>query len=128
MTDPAVNLSAIRGRTVLIAENNPLVALDLVSTIDSWGALPILAQDFPGDAAMSFDDLSAAVIDVSDSGPDMSDLIATLQDKSVPILITTSWAAGTTRQKYSGIPVFEKPISFPALADWFASLDQATTV
>lgn len=122
MTDPAVDLSAIRGRAVLIAENNPLVALDMVSTIDSWGALPILMHDLPSHARTTLDNLAAAVIDVSDSGPDMSDLIATLREKSVPVLITTSWAAGTAQQQYSELPVVEKPISFPALAAWLASL------
>ena len=125
MTDPAADMSKLRGRTILIAESSPLIALDLAETISAWGAHALLHHDLPVARRRGpFVELAAALVDVSVSsgGPDC--LIEMLQQSGVPVVITTSWGVDSARRDFPGLPVFDKPTDFAALAHWFAGLDR----
>ena len=124
MTDPAVDMSRLRGRTILIAESSPLIALDLAATIAAWGAHALLHNDLPVARQKGpFVELAAALVDISEANGEPDRLVEMLQENQVPVVITTSWGVDSARRDFPDLPIFDKPVDFAALAKWFAGLD-----
>ena len=124
MIDPAVDMSRLRGRTILIAESSPLIALDLAATIAAWGAHALLHNDLPVARQKGpFIELAAALVDISEANDEPDRLVEMLQQNQVPVVITTSWGVDSARRDFPDLPIFDKPVDFAALAKWFAGLD-----
>ena len=111
------------GRTVLIAESNPLIALDLAATVDGWGGSVLLYHELAApDRERVLQGVSAALINVTQDHEETIGLIEALQQHSVPIVLTTAWHEDRIADRFPGITVLEKPVSSAALAAWFATV------
>ena len=123
MPDPTANPPALNGRTVLIAEPNPLIAMDVAATIRGWGAEPLLYFELDSMQQEAVTQtVSAALIDLPDAHPLQTELIARLNRNRVPIVLTTAGRKDFIAAALPGLPVFEKPVDYAALAQWFAQL------
>ncbi len=121
MANPRVDLARLRGRSILIADSSPLIALDLASTMAAWGAQPVVYHELaPAGSRAPPPDLAAAVVDVDLPIEQHADLIDDLQRNSVPTILTTSWAKDAIVERFPGLPVLEKPVQFEAIAKWLA--------
>ena len=125
MPRPANNQPDLCGRKILIAETNPLIALDLAETIRSWGGQPLLHNDLPAQQqAAALDEVCAALVDMSKSHPQHTELIDALQQRKVPVVLTTAWQLDIIGGQFPGMTIFEKPVNYAALAQWFADFSQ----
>ena len=121
MSVPADEHSRLRGRTILIAESCPLIALDLSATISAWGAQPVMHHELGHEQRQeAFADFSAALVDVDLCVDEHAKLVDALRQRGVPTVLTTAWHKEVIRDKFPGLAVFEKPVDFAELAQWFA--------
>lgn len=120
MTQSAGDLPNLCGLTVLIAEPNPLIALDLAATLGGWGARPSLYYDLTGpEQSSALDLVCAALVDVPSNHEPLSELIAALRRRGVPTVLTTACGADSIGGQFPEMKVFDKPVDYAALAQWF---------
>lgn len=83
-----MSLSSLEGHRVLIAEDEPLVALDLALTIEAAGASAIMVHTLEDAIAVArVEPLSAAIVDIKLKDELASPLCALLQCLDVPFVI-----------------------------------------
>ena len=121
MPRPADNQPDLSGRIILIAETNPLIALDLTETIRAWGGQPLLYNDLSAQQQVAApNEVCAALVDMTRSHQQYTGLIDALQHHNVPVVLTTAWQLDIIGSQFPGMTIFEKPVNFAALAQWFA--------
>ena len=122
MISPACDLPYLCGKIVLIAEPNALIAMDLAATFSGWGARPLLYCDLDGPAQLTaLATADAALVDVPLNREPLASLIQALKRRGVPTVLTTAGAAHNLSGEFPGLKIFEKPVVYPALAQWFCS-------
>ncbi len=122
MISPACYLPYLCGKIVLIAEPNGLIAMDLAATFSGWGARPVLYCDLDGPAQLAAPGLAdAALVDLPLDREPLAGLIQALRRRGVPTVLTTAGAAHNVSGDFPGLKIFEKPVVYPALAQWFCS-------
>lgn len=106
MDGPVTN-DHLRGRTVLVIEDEPLIALDLAHQLEAVGALVICASS-PQTACHAIDQhqLSAAVVDFRLGADGAGVAVARLRDRQVPFMFYTGFA---TDALMATAPVVNKP-------------------
>ena len=123
MHGPADELPNLGGRTVLIAESNPLIALDLAETIRVWGGQPLHLGDLTAaEQSEAPGQVCAALVDMTQSHLQLAQLVDDLRRRKVPIVLTTAWQLDDIGDQFPGMTIFEKPVNYAALADWFAEV------
>ena len=125
MPSPADKMPDLGGREILIAESNALIALDLAETLRGWGARPVLYNELPeAEREAVSDRVFAALIDLSQCHAEQTELCDALQQRKVPIVLTTAWQRYDIGNQFPGMTVFEKPVNYSALAQWFEDLSR----
>lgn len=112
MTDPCI--SSLNGRSVLIVEDEVLIALDIEAALEDRGAIvhgPItrLSDGLPiaEDPEQEFD---CAVLDVNLRGEEVFPIAERLRARGVPFLFHTGHGDSETLQRrFAGAPVCNKP-------------------
>ncbi len=123
MPGSAAAASRFRSHAVLIAEPNPLIALDLMFTVGSWGAEVQMLNDLSNISELAASAaLTAAIVDVNLPLEGQERLIDALRENGVPTALTTTTLRKSISDQFPGCVVFEKPVDFTALADWFNDL------
>lgn len=123
MPGSAAEASRFRSHAVLIAEPNPLIALDLMATVGSWGAEVEMLNDLGSASQLAVSPaLTAAIVDVNLPLEGQERLIDALRKNGVPTALTTTTLRKSISDRFPGSVVFEKPVDFAALADWFNDL------
>lgn len=107
----------LAGQTILVVEDDPLISLDVETTLRKAGALVLTADDQQsGLAAASDTRLTVAVLDVR-LGPDSVDPICEFLDgRWVPFLFLTG-DSGSAVQKWAPAQVLSKPFEARDLID-----------
>ena len=83
---------SLTGRLILIAEDEPLIALDIKQTFEEEGAQVIVARTL-NDALHGVEHpaLSAAVLDYALGGGDSSGVCARMQQRKIPFIVYTGY-------------------------------------
>ncbi|WP_230374123.1 response regulator [Pontivivens ytuae] len=120
--------SPLAGRTILIAEDEALMALDLEITLAEAGALILgpVAQVGEGlSLAKAQDNLpSAALLDVNLCGEEVYPLAEWLAERGVPLVFHTGHASpAAIAARFDAAAIFAKPADMQAL---LAALVDAT--
>jgi CheY-like chemotaxis protein len=78
----------LAGCVILVVEDEPIIALDVVSVLEAAGAR-VFASRSVADAlrVVERDDLTAAVLDHRLSEGDTSELCATLKERNIPFVL-----------------------------------------
>lgn len=97
----------LRGRSILVIEEEPLIALDLCNEFESAGAHVICARS-PQTACQAIDQnqLSAAVVDFRLGADGAEAAVASLRNRKVPFRFYTGFA---TDAHTATAPVVNKP-------------------
>jgi CheY-like chemotaxis protein len=100
----------LAGRTILIVEDEPLIALEVQSAFSAAGASIMSATDSSEALRMlSSSDPSAAVVDISlDRGDDCSAVCNRLSDRCIPFVIYTGDARADILLKWPDAPLLTK--------------------
>ena len=117
MTDPACEAPKFNGQIVLIAESNPLIALDLAEMFRSWGARPQLYYDLVGSAQLAAPAMvQLAVIDIPHLYQPLVGLVDELRRRGVPTALTSVCGPEFVSRHFPGMIIFGKPVNCAALA------------
>jgi DNA-binding NtrC family response regulator len=111
--------SPLTGRTILVVEDEPLIALEMTALFESVGATVRQARTV-ADALRCGDHLSAAVLDYRLGEEDVPALCALLSDRGVPFMFYTGY--GDVERTYPAAVVLQKPASAASLLATMASL------
>ena len=83
---------SLEGQKILIADDEPIIALDLAQRLEALGAEPIFAHDFPTALRVAnFEQLSAAVIDLKLKDHPALPVCEILERREIPFLIYTGY-------------------------------------
>jgi two-component SAPR family response regulator len=105
---------ALEGCHVLVAEDEPLIAMDLAEELRAAGA-GIVGPSSTVDGAMELfcrEKVDAAVLDIKLGKKLIYPLADMLVAKNVPFIYVTGWGAERIPKKFADVPICEKP--FPS--------------
>ena len=106
------------GRSVLIVEDEPLIALDLHDALDKAGA-SILAATTIKEALelIARAQICAAIVDVKVGGNDCSSVCAALTTRSIPFMFYTGYSNAPSLSQWPTAPAVDKPAAGTTLVD-----------
>jgi CheY-like chemotaxis protein len=111
--------SALRGRWILIVEDDCVTAMDLAETLSAAGAQVI----GPAGTIQSAFDLvrrgprvDIALLDIELEGASVFGVADELMKRKVPIVFTTGYERGEIPARFHAARHCEKPIGIPAIA------------
>jgi DNA-binding response OmpR family regulator len=112
---------ALAGRSILVVEDEPLIALDLAEHFEGAGA-KVLSAAKAADALELAErpGLRAAVLDYALADGDCRPIAVRLQLRQVPFLIYTGY--NHVREMWPDVPVIPKPADPQDLIDLLARL------
>lgn len=100
----------LSGQSILIVEDEALIALDLHQTLREAGASVLAATSLEeGLDILTYAEVTAAVLDMSLRGPDCSALCTELNSKSIPFLFYTADPKAEIVRAWPSAPVVLKP-------------------
>jgi DNA-binding response OmpR family regulator len=113
--------AALTGRTILVVEDEPLIALDIASAFEKSGAVVVKARSLA--QARGFverKDLSAAVVDFGLSDGDAASMCTRLASRDIPYVLHSGYSGKRiTRGRGAVIP---KPANPTALIEAIVEL------
>lgn len=116
--------ASLKGRHVLIVEDEPFIAFDLVCAIEDAGGValgPAMSVQ-EALALIEKERVEAAILDVNLPDGDIGPVISALENVGTQFLVHTG--AGLTpelKEQYPSLRVFNKPTPPPVLADVIAA-------
>jgi CheY-like chemotaxis protein len=103
--------SVLARKSILIVEDEPLVALDLHTTLSAVGA-SLISATTAGEAIklIGYAEVSAAVVDVQLGSEDAAQVCDLLASRQIPFLFYTGRAdTSILRAAWPDVPVLKKP-------------------
>jgi DNA-binding response OmpR family regulator len=83
----------LAGRSILIVEDEPLVAMDVAHSLEAAGARVLMARTLPDALSKAEDpDLSAAVLDHGLSDGDTSEVCEKLKERDIPFVLYSGYS------------------------------------
>ena len=115
-------VALLRGKTILVVEDEALIAIDLEVTLTAEGAQVIAspALDHAFKAAQKHAEISAAVLDVNLGQNDCGPLCQLLAERQVPFIFHTGYFAGGVLDQWPKAPVLSKPSTKEQLLECLA--------
>jgi DNA-binding response OmpR family regulator len=106
----------LNGRVILLVEDDPLIALELVDLCKSAGAQVISARSL-GEAAATIGlaNISAAVLDYRLGDKEVEPLYEVLRERKIPFFFYSGY--GDLQSRYPNSVVVQKPASGAMLLD-----------
>ena len=120
-TGAAVQLSHLAGYTILVVEDEPLIAAEIIASFEAVGAVVLAASSLDrARPLLEHPDLSAAVLDFGFHDGDANSLCARLNERDIPYVLHSGYAH-LSGECGRGV-VVGKPASPGALFDAVARL------
>jgi CheY-like chemotaxis protein len=105
----SVRTGVLAGRSILILEDEPLVALNVHAAFSAAGASIISAANSREALRMiSLPDLSAAIVDINLGNEDCSAVCELLSERGIPFVFYTGEMRTDILQKWPEVPVLTK--------------------
>jgi CheY-like chemotaxis protein len=104
------SVNPLLGRSVLIVEDEPLIALELHDALHRAGA-SIHAATTVKEALelIAYVHISAAIVDVNLHGDDCSSVCAALAKQSIPFMFYTGYTSAAPLSAWPHAPAVDKP-------------------
>ncbi|MGB5083775.1 MAG: response regulator [Methylocystis silviterrae] len=113
----------IRGRSILVVEDEPMVAMMTCHVIEDLGGKAIGPFGRVEEARKALSEyLDAAVLDVNLDGELVYELAGELRNRGKPIIFVTGYQGAAIDQDFGDVPVLTKPIEPDELAAALAEL------
>src|SRR5262249_39625604 len=113
----------LAGKRLLVAEDEPLVALALQSMLEEAGADVVgPAKSLQEAEALKGDSVAAAVIDINLGGQMSYGLAESLLEHGVPVVFATGYERASIPERLQEVPVLQKPIDGALLVRRLAEL------
>jgi two-component sensor histidine kinase/ActR/RegA family two-component response regulator len=114
---PDIELTRIRNRSILVVEDEPLIAMMTTRSLKELDASVIgpFATASEANEALSAR-IDAALLDVNIGGEYVYELASELEKRGVPIIFVTGYHAGAIDERFANAPVLTKPVERDDLA------------
>lgn len=113
----------LSGRTVLILEDEVIVAFALEDMLLDMGAGPVMATSIEqAEAALDRQDIALAVLDVNVNGIRSYDFAGQLAERSIPFVFATGYGDNEHPEHFAAVPTLTKPYSREQLAEILAAV------
>ena len=109
----------LRGRRLLLVEDEYMIAADLAQTLESFGVEVVGPAGSVEDALRLIDAgerIDAAVLDINLRGERVYPVAEALGEKAVPFVFATGYDAWAIPPAYAEAPRCEKPVDVAVLA------------
>lgn len=103
----------LRGRHILVVEDEYLIAMDLCHCLDREGATVIGPIPTVQDALTlieGLDHVDAAVLDINLQGEKVFPVVDVLTERHIPFVFTTGYDVLGLPERYRSAPICSKPI------------------
>jgi CheY-like chemotaxis protein len=110
----------LKGRRVLLVEDESLVAMLLETILEDMGCIPVgPAATVEDGLAMAADPepLDAALLDVNVAGHQIFPVAEALKARGVPFVFSTGYGEGGLPDAWRGHPTVQKPFTEAAIRD-----------
>jgi CheY-like chemotaxis protein len=117
----AIDLS---GKRVLLIEDEPLIAMEMESELNSLG-LEVIGPAAHVDSAKQLiaeSAFEAALVDVNLNGTSVEEVAAALAQKGIPFAFATGYGRDTLPEAFRDAPLLAKPVETDALIDVLSDL------
>ncbi|MBP0447632.1 response regulator [Roseomonas sp. SSH11] len=104
----------LRGRRILVVEDEYMIADELTEALEEAGAEvvgPVARVGRALDLARGERDIAGALLDVSLGGEMVWPVLDTLTERGVPAVLVTGFDAGVVPPAYARLPRCEKPVA-----------------
>jgi CheY-like chemotaxis protein len=111
-------IEAMKGRRVLVVEDESLVAMLLETILEDMGCTPVgPASNIDDGLAMatSEPDLSAALLDVNVAGRPVFPVAEALKARGIPFIFSTGYGEGGLPDEWRGHTTIQKPFTEDAI-------------
>jgi DNA-binding NtrC family response regulator len=117
------SVNPLLGRSVLIVEDEPLIALELHDTLHKAGASILAATTIKEALALiAHSQICAAIVDVRLGGHDSSSVCAALAKRSIPFMFYTGYSNAPSLSQWPSAPAVDKPAATRTLVDTIVQL------
>jgi CheY-like chemotaxis protein len=121
-----VERRCLNGRVVLVVEDEPLVALDIIELLNEFGATVLTARTVQDALALiASAEVSSAVIDINLAGEDCSPICQHLSERGIPFVFHTGYSDAPILSKWSSAPVIGKPANGARIVEVLTGLNYA---
>jgi len=116
-------VNPLLGCSVLIVEDEPLIALELHEALHGAGASILTAATIKEALALiARAQICAAIVDVNLGGHDCSSVCAALSKRSIPFMFYTGYSSAAALSAWPHAPAVDKPAADRTLVDSIARL------
>lgn len=115
----------LKGRNILVAEDEYHIADDLRSNLEALGATvvgPVASVQGLRDLVESAGDLDGAILDVNLRGEMVFDAADRLRERGVPFIFSTGYDESAIPARFSDVIRCEKPISLGKIMQAMAKI------
>jgi CheY-like chemotaxis protein len=115
-------LPNLRGRHILVVEDDYILAMDMRLTLEDVGAEVVGPVGTVRDALRmaETEDIDAAVLDINLHGEFVFSVAERLQDRGVPFAFTTGYEGDILPERFCATPRHQKPVSAEAVVNALA--------
>ena len=109
---------ALEGRTILVVEDESLVAMLLETILEDMGCATLGPVSTIDEALAVIADGSAfdgALLDVNVAGKEVFPVAAALKERGVPFVFSTGYGEGGLPEEWRGHPTIQKPFTEDAV-------------
>ena len=125
---PDRSADRLRGRTVLIVEDEYFIASEIAHTLRAQGAIvvgPAATVDGARRLIEAAEALDGAFLDINLRGQAVYPIADLLRSRDLPFVFATGYDATRIPADYVGVPRCEKPVDAAVVADALAALIEA---
>jgi two-component sensor histidine kinase len=117
----------LAGKRLLVVADEPLVAVDIMTTLEGAGAQVVGSAGTAKEALNTIDTISrdAALLDANLRGQPVDEIAAALAARSIPFLFVTGYGPGSLPKAFAKTAILTKPFSQEQLVVAVASLVKA---
>jgi CheY-like chemotaxis protein len=115
--DDVESAALIRGRRILLVEDQLLVALETSTMIERFGAVVVgpYARVPAASVALRSQPVDAAILDINVAGVQTFAIADELQQRGVPFVFCTGYGRDILPPRFTDAPLVEKPVVSAAL-------------
>ena len=112
-------MSALKGRRVLVVEDESLVAMLLETMLEDLGCIPVgpASSVDEGLRLAQEDGVDAALLDVNVAGTQVFPVAEALEARGVPLVFSTGYGEGGLPEHWRGRPTVQKPFTEAVIRD-----------
>ena len=122
--EPQQTIRPLAGKRLLVVEDEPLIALEIVAGLEAAGANVVGPAGTVSEAlrVIANTNLNAALLDANLGGDRVDDVAAALARSNVPFIFVTGYGRDALPEKFAATPMLSKPFSPEQLLDAAARL------